>query len=101
MGKPVLHFGDAWFRGLPGVYDASRDGASAYARAMAFSFDEAALRAALKDKAKRLWRGVINPLAIPEPDLYEEVENRKMVAQSIAQYFERSAQGALLKVSGE
>lgn len=99
MGKPVLHFGDAWFRDLPGVFDASDNAARAYHQAAEFTFDEEALRAAVADKATRLWRGVVNVLAIAEPELYDEAENRKMVVMSIADYFERCARPEALEAA--
>lgn len=99
MGKPVLSFGDAWFRGLPGVFDASGDADQAYQAAAAFAYDEDALRAAVADKSTRLWSGVINHLLVPDPSTYDEVENRSIVTRSLVEYLERSAALGLHKAS--
>ncbi|MCI4665986.1 MAG: capsular biosynthesis protein [Neomegalonema sp.] len=91
MGKPALQFGDAWFRGLAGVYDASIDAKDAYEKACAFEFDEEALRQTVAAKAKRLWNGVVDHLAVPDPENFKPDENLRIVVASIAEYIERSS----------
>lgn len=91
MRKPVLAFGDAWYRGFPGVFDASDDAASAVAAARTHRFNDDALRAAVEARARTLWRGVVNHLHIVDPPSYDPVGNLSVVTDSLSEYLSKSA----------
>ncbi len=88
MGKPVICFGNAWYRGFPGVFDAAADPDAAVSGALGFRFDDAALRAAVGARSRTLWRGVVNHLFIIDKAAYDEARNRREVSEAIARYLE-------------
>jgi hypothetical protein len=82
MGKPVLVFGQAWYRGFPGVQQ-WREGLS-YDEIVATPVDHAALEAAVGGFVARCHRGVVDGDYIEIVDGYSEDANVDRVAAVIA-----------------
>jgi hypothetical protein len=86
MGKPVLCFGAAWYRGFPGVFEWRNGPSEAVSAALAFKADLDALQTAADTRAKTLWRGLVNTVFAQLLDCFDPEENVRTVAKSIDEY---------------
>ena len=86
MGKPVLCFGAAWYRGFPGVFEWRNGPSEAVSAAMSFEPDLDALQAAADQRATTLWRGLVNTVFAQLLDRFDPEENVRTVTKSIDEY---------------
>lgn len=94
MGKPVLCFGAAWYRGFPGVFE-WRDGPEAAIQAaLAFEPDLDALQAACDARAATLWPGLVNTVFAQLLDHFDPEQNTRDVASSIDEYLKKASPAA-------
>lgn len=85
-GKPTVIFGGAWFQGLPGVFDWRADGPEALTRALDYQHDAEALRAAVAERSKRLWPGVVDLVYARVAPEFDAARNTTNVANSLLAY---------------
>ena len=82
-GKPVICFGNPWYRGLPGIFEWRKNPETAVADALAFTPDRAAFAAAVQDMATRLWGGAVDKLFADQVEgLDVDANNRKVIANT-------------------
>lgn len=86
MGKPVICFGNAWYRGLPGVFDWRADPEAAMRGALDFNYDREALRDAVAAKSRKLWRGLLDPYYTKNTPQYDPETNTDTVVSAIVSY---------------
>ncbi len=71
MGKPVICFGYAWYRGLPGCFRWEDLEGAVEETIQKFCFDRAALQRGFQERCRLLWPGVWHKAyatAIPDYD---------------------------------
>ncbi len=84
MGKPVLCFGFAWYRALPGVYQWDGHSTQPLERALNFTFDKEALERSFKVLSRHFWPGDVSYIEYDET--YTESYAAKRRAASILTY---------------
>ena len=89
MGKPVITFGYAWYRCLPGVFD-WRKGVS-WNDVLGYRHDRQRLEEAVADMADHFYEGCIMPkgYAAQVPG-FDPVENGRLVQQAVAHHLENA-----------
>lgn len=93
MGKPVLCFGNAWYRGLPGVFDWRADPQAAMQAALAFKYDRETLKEAVATRSRVLWRGLLDPYYLKNTPQYDPETNVDTVVEGIVSYRAAAAAG--------
>ncbi len=91
MAKPVIVFGAAWFRGLPGVKEWQDDPAACVAQLDSFKFDANLLTAAVAERECLLWPGVLDPLYGVLIEGFDAKANEDQVATSIAAIYQSAS----------
>ena len=83
MGRSVLCFGDAWYKGLPGVIAWGDDGAECIKAALDHSHDAALLSQQVARLSENLWPGVIDDDYEVLVKPFDAAQNLKTVIHSI------------------
>jgi hypothetical protein len=86
MGKPVICFGYAWYRGIPGVFEWEKIKHRFADAVFGFQFDRKALQDSVRQRSRYLWPGVLDPNMGVLVKNYDADKSANVGARSILAY---------------